>query len=142
MNNSIAPKWFVFVAVFALIWNLLGVAAFFFGPTMNADAMASLPQAQQDIYAATPFWAVVAFAIAVCGGALGSLLLVLKNALAKPVLMASLAAIIVQMFHAYFLANSWEVFGPGGTIMPIMVIIIAIGLVWLSCKAKENDWIS
>ncbi len=40
------------------------------------------------------------------------------------------------------MTDSYEVFGPGGMMMPIMVIVIAIYLVTLAAKAKANRWTS
>ena len=57
-------------------------------------------------------------------------------------LILSLLGIITQMVHAFFMSNSFEVFGPGGAIMPVMVMLVAIYLVWFSMKARENGWIS
>jgi MFS superfamily sulfate permease-like transporter len=56
--------------------------------------------------------------------------------------MLSLLGVVVQMFHSLFISNSFEVFGPGGMIMPIMVMTIAIYLVVLSKQAKEKGWIN
>ncbi|WNC67289.1 hypothetical protein RI845_12245 [Thalassotalea nanhaiensis] len=120
------PKWFTVVAVLALLWNLMGVMAFLQDPGATP---------------ATPIWVTMAFAFAVFGGALGCLLLLLKQALAKIILIISLASVLVQMFHAYFISNAWEVFGPGGAIMPVMVIVIAIYLVWLSQMAMQKSWL-
>lgn len=127
LNTPITPpKWFTVVTVLALIWNLMGVMAFF---------------QQQGTTPATPIWVIMAFAFAVFGGTLGCLLLMLKKALAKIILLVSLISVIVQMFHAYYISNAWEMFGPGGAIMPVMVIIVAIYLVWLSDKALQNFWL-
>jgi len=56
--------------------------------------------------------------------------------------MVSLAGIIVQNINSFFFANSWEVFGPEGAIMPVMVIAFAIYLITLAKKAKANGWTS
>jgi len=141
-NTSSAPAWFLIVGILALIWNLMGVAAYVMQVTMSPDAMAALPEAERALYETTPAWATAAFAIAVNGGALGCLFLVLKKSWAVPLLQLSLAGIAVQMFHAYFMTNSFEVFGPGSTIMPIMVIVVAVLLVWLAGSAKTKGWIN
>ena len=70
------------------------------------------------------------------------LLLVLKKNLAGIFLQLSLAGVLVQMFHSFFMSNSFEVFGPGGMIMPVMVLVIAIYLVTLAAKAKVHRWTS
>lgn len=139
MKNK-APTWFMVVAGVLLIWNLLGVMAYIMQVTMSPEALAALPEAQRQLYETTPAWATAAFAIAVNGGALGCLLLLLKRNLAGIFLKLSLAGVLVQMVHAFFMSKSFEVFGPGSMVMPIMVIIIAVFLVMLANKAKANRW--
>lgn len=141
-NENSIPKWFTVAAAFALVWNLLGVMAFIGQMTMTAEMLAELPPAEQALYESVPFWATIAFACAVFGGALGSLALLMKKSLAQPLLILSLAGVAVQMFHAFFISNSFEVFGPGGAIMPAMVLIIAIVLVRFVEKAKVNNWLT
>src|SRR2546429_619808 len=62
---------FWIIGAVALIWNVMGVINFF--GQMNADALAAMPKAQRAIIEGRPAWATGAFAIAVFGGALGSL---------------------------------------------------------------------
>lgn len=142
VSENKAPKWFMIVAVILLVWNLLGVMAYLMQVTMSPQVLATLPEAQLEILENTPAWATAAFAIAVNGGAIGCLLLVLKRNLAGFFLQLSLAGVLVQMFHSFFMSKSFEVFGPGGLVMPVMVIIIAIYLVTLAAKAKAHRWTS
>ncbi|MEO1137427.1 MAG: hypothetical protein AAFW68_12610, partial [Pseudomonadota bacterium] len=122
-------------------WNLAGVAAFIQEATMSDDAIAKLPEAEQALYTADPIWATSAFAIAVFGGALGSAFLLLKNKLAGPIFVASLAGIAVQMFHSFFVANSMAVYGPGAIVLPVMVLAIGVALVWWSGRLNAKGWI-
>jgi hypothetical protein len=140
-NLTKAANWFMVVVVLAIIWNGMGVMAYIMSVTMSAEDFLKLSQAEQDINNATPAWAKGAFAFAVFGGLLGSLLLLLKKSLALPVLIVSFIAILVQMYNAFFIQDSFAVFGPGGTIMPIMVIVIAFLLIWLAKSAKLKNWI-
>jgi hypothetical protein len=140
--NRDAPKWFMVVSVILLIWNLMGVMAYIAQVTMSPEALAALPEAERQLYETTPVWATAAFAIAVNCGALGCLLLVLKRNLAGLFLQLSLAGVLAQMFYAFFMSNSYEVFGPGGVVMPVMVIVIAIYLVLLAVRAKTHRWTS
>ena len=141
-ERSKAPKWFMIVAAVLLVWNLVGVMAYIMQVTMSPEVIAALPEAQRQLYENTPAWATAAFAIAVNGGALGCVLLLLKRNLAGLFLQLSLAGVLVQMFHSFFMSNSFEVFGPGGMVMPVMVIVIAIYLVWLAVSAKNRGWTS
>jgi hypothetical protein len=140
--NSTAPKWFVFLVIVLAIWNLMGVMAFVMQMTMTAEQIAVLPEKEQMLYQDIPLWVNIAFGCAVFGGALGCIALVLKKAIALPILFISLAGVIVQMFHAFVIANSFEVYGPGGTIMPIMVVVVALYLVWLANNAKVKGWLA
>jgi hypothetical protein len=140
--NRDAPKWFMVVSVILLIWNLMGVMAYIAQVTMSPEALALLPDEQRQLYETTPAWATAAFAVAVNCGALGCLLLVLKRNLAGLFLQLSLAGVLVQMYHAFFMIKSYEVFGPGSLIMPVMVLIIAIYLVLLAVRAKTHRWTS
>ena len=141
-QSQSVPGWFRIVAGLALVWNLLGVMAYIQQVYMSPEALATLPEAQRDLMESTPAWATAAFAIAVHGGALGCLALLLRKAWAIPLLITSLAAITVQMIYAFFISNSFEVFGPGGMIMPAIVIVVAVYLVWMSRSARTKGWIS
>jgi len=140
-NNKLPTSFYVISGV-ALAWNLLGVMAYVMQVTMTPEAMNALPEAQRMLIESTPVWATSAFAIAVNGGALGCLLLLLRQTWAYPVLIVSLAGIAVQMYHSIFIANSIEVYGPGSMIMPAMIIVVAVFLVWYAKGAKEKEWLS
>jgi hypothetical protein len=148
MNNTVnnssaaAPKWFIILAIVLVIWNLMGVMAFLMQMTMTVEQIAALPEKQQILYQDIPIWVNIAFGCAVFGGALGCIALAFKKALALAFLLISLVGVIMQMFHAFVLTKSYEVFGPGGAIMPMMVIIIALFLVWLTVNAKVKGWIA
>jgi hypothetical protein len=141
-NSSSAPKWFVILALVALVWNLMGVAAYVMQVTMPPEQMAALPEAQRALYESTPAWATAAFAIAVNFGVLGCFFLLLKRTWAYPFLLLSLAGVVLQMIHSFFMSKSLEVFGPSSAIMPIMVMVIAIYLVVLTRSAKAKGWLS
>ena len=136
------PVWFWVIGGVGLIWNLMGVMAYIAQVTMSPETLAGMGEAERELYANTPAWATGAFAIAVFGGSLGCLFLLLKKSWAGPAFMASLAGVLVQMFHSFFMSKSFEVFGPGVVIMPIMVILIAIFLVWYAIKAKARGWVT
>ncbi|MBV1922925.1 MAG: hypothetical protein KUG68_02735 [Flavobacteriaceae bacterium] len=143
MTTTNKPKVaFWIIAIIALIWNAMGVMAYIGQAYMTDDAKALLPEAQRELYENVPAWATAAFAIAVFGGLLGSLALIIKKKWAIPLFLLSLLGVLVQMVYNFFLSNNMDVYGPGGYIMPIMVIIIAIFLYMYSKKAKTNGWLN
>ena len=90
----------------------------------------------------TPAWVMGAFAIAVFGGFLGSLFLLLRKKIAKPIFLVSLIAIIIQMFYNVFLSGALDVYGPGAMVMPIMVIGFAIFILWYTKKIETDGLLS
>lgn len=139
---SNVPKWFLGVAIAALIWNLLGVFAYIVQMMITPEALTQLTAEERALFENTPAWATGAFAVAVWGGALGSLLFLLKKKSSKIVFIISLIGILVQMVHSFFISNNFDVYGPGAMIMPIMVIIVGVGLVWLSDKGVKEGWLN
>lgn len=140
-SSTKPPVWFWVVSVIALIWNLMGVMAYVAQVTMSPEALLALPENERALYEGVPAWATGAFALSVWGGALGSALLLLRRKLSTSVLIISLVGIVVQMYHSFFISNSIEVYGPGGMVMPIMILLIAIFLIWLSRRASALNWL-
>ena len=136
------PRSFMLISAGALVWNLLGVAAYISQVTMSETALAALPEGERLLYETIPVWATSAFAVAVNGSALGCILLLFKKSWAYPVLFVSLLGVLVQMVHSIFIANSIEVYGPGGMVMPVMVLLVSAYLVWFSRNAWQHRWIS
>lgn len=136
------PMWFTVVPAVLLVWNLVGVVVYISQVMMTPEALAALTDERRQLIENTPAWATAAFAVAVNFGALGCVLLLLRRSLAGLFLQLSLAGVLVQMFHSFFMSNSFEVLGPDGLVMPVMVIIVAIYLVVLAARAKAHRWTS
>jgi hypothetical protein len=135
------PTWFKIVAVMALLWNLLGCFAFFSDLRLSPEDLAKLPEAQQALYAARPGWAVAATAVAVFGGVLGSIGLLLGKKWALPTLVLSLLGILVQDFGLFVLAKGASLAGPVAVAIQGIVLAIGIGLVLLSRKGIARGWL-
>ena len=88
-EQSKPATWFWVVSVVALVWNAMGVVAYLGTVMMTPEAREAMTEPQRALLDATPAWATGAFALAVWGGALGSLLLVLRKKLATTVLIVS-----------------------------------------------------
>lgn len=135
------PTWFRIVAVLALLWNLLGCLAFVSDLRLSPEDMARLPAAQQALYAARPGWAVAATAIAVFGGALGSIGLLLRRSWAFPAFALSLLGILMQDVGLFVLADGASLAGPVAVAMQAVVLAVGIGLVLLSRKGIARGWL-
>ncbi|MBB1399525.1 hypothetical protein [Pseudoalteromonas sp. SG44-8] len=135
------PHWLKSVAWAALIWNFLGVIAFIMQMLMTPEMISKLPIEQQAAYSNTPIWSTIAFATAVFGGVLGCILLLLKKAIARVLFALSLAGIFIQQFYNFIVINSIELLGASAVFMPIFVVVIAIILLLLSHKGKQQGWL-
>jgi len=144
MSNTFTakmPKWFWVVSILALIWNLLGIMGFVANVNLSPEALAEYPVAEQEIYNNTPLWATMAFAIGVLAGTIGSLGLVLRKRWAKPILIVSLIAVLLQLFHGFILANGIKVYGPSRMIMPIVIVLVGVFLIWFANMAENRKMI-
>jgi len=137
-NAQTIPRSYWIVSSLALAWNLVGLAAYVAQVTMTAEGLGELPEAQRVMHESMPAWATAAFAIATTSGVLGSVLLLLRLTWAVPMFLISLAAVFVQMYHAYVLADAFALFGPAGVVQTALIIGVGVGLIWYSRDAKEK----
>lgn len=124
-----------------VVWNVMGVLAFVSQLLMTPEMIAQLPEAQQGAYKNTPTWSMVAYALAVFGGLLGSLMLALGKKLAFPLLVISLAGVLVQQFYNFVIIDSIALLGPSVVILPAVVVIISILLVVVSQRGVKAGWL-
>ncbi len=141
-TSQIVPVWFWIVSVGGLLWNLLGVMAFFMQVMISPEILELMPEAERALMQSTPGWAMGAFAIAVFCGTIGCIGLLLRQRWAKYLFVLSLLGIIAQNINAFFIQDSFAVFGPGGTMMVGLVALVALGLILLSVRADNNGWLS
>ena len=137
---SARPKWYLPVSILALLWNLMGCAAYLSDVMLTADDIAAMDATQQALYNSRPAWAVAATAVAVWGGAAGCVGLIMRKRWSAVLLELSLAGVIVQDIGLFILSGV----NPGGFVMAMQgfVLLIAILLVVLSRKAISRQWIS
>lgn len=132
---------FYLVSGVALLWNLIGVATYLTSVTMSPDALAQLPEAQRALHESTPAWVTGAYAIAVFGGTLGCVALLLRKAWAVPVFVVSLVAAIVQFGYSLLFTPMLDLIGASAAIFPIFVIAVAGFLVWYARSTRAKGWI-
>jgi hypothetical protein len=111
----------------------------FFGQ-MNPDLLATYRESERAIVESRPTWATGGFAIAVFGGALGCLLLMLRKSAAYYFFMASLLGVIVTMIHTLGVGIN---FGLGEILgIILMPLVVAVFLIWYAKQAESKGWIS
>ncbi len=132
---------FWIISIVALIWNIMGVMAYLGQAYMTDEALALLPEAEQNFYSNMPAWVTGAFAIAVFAGLLGCIALLLRKKWATPLFLISLIGVLGQAVYNFFVQDYIALSG-SRVAMPVMVIIISFFLLWYSKKATEKGWLS
>ena len=142
LEENKIPTWFWLIAAIMLIWNAMGIFAFISQMSMTQEAIDALPTAERELHAKYPMWTKIAFAIAVFGGLLGCIALLLKKKIAKPIFIISFVGIVIQMFHSLLIAKATDVYGPGAAAMPAMLIVLGAFLIWFSNHGIKKNWLS
>jgi hypothetical protein len=122
---------FWIVAIAGLIWNLMGSMNYIM--QTNPETVAQMPDVYQMIINGRPSWATAGFAIAVFGGSVGCILLLLRKNGAVPVFMLSLAGIVLTVIHATMLVG----------MVPSSVLSVLVGgaLLWYATIARRKNWL-
>ncbi len=124
------------IGAVALIFNVMGCINFF--SQMNAEAVAGMPEAYRAIVESRPAWATGAFAIAVFGGALGGLLLLLRKSAAYYVFIASLLGAVAAQIPFLGMAG----FPIEALVGGLMQLVVGAFLVWYAKWAERKCWVS
>lgn len=131
---------FWLIGAVALVWNVMGAINYMV--QMDANAIAAFPESHRAIIVGRPAWATGAFAIAVFGGTIGCILLLLRKPTAVYLFIASLVGVVVTMIHTIDVVGStagfslFEIF-----MMILMPLVVAAFLVWYSKHAEHRSWL-
>ncbi|MBM1107081.1 hypothetical protein JQC67_13090 [Aurantibacter crassamenti] len=136
------PVWFWVISVIALLWNLMGVFAYLADAYISVEDLTAMTQAQRELHESRPAWVTAAYAIAVWGGVLGCILLLLRKKIARPIILISLLGVIAQQVYIAFLSNTFEIYGSEALWLPIVILIFAVALVIFAKLAHSKNWLT
>ena len=125
---------FWIIGIGALLWNLMGVSAYLQQAYMTAEKLSSLTSEQNALFENTPAWVTAAFALAVFGGTLGCILLLLRKKLSSFLFVISFISLLGQIIYIVFMSNTLDVYGINGLIMPLLALPVTAFLIWYSKK--------
>jgi len=142
MNDSTeqtATPWHLWtVGIIGLLWSSVGALDFVMTQTKNEAYMSAFTPEQLDFFYGIPMWAIITWGIAVWGGTIGSIFLLIRKRLAVNLFLFSLIAMIVTSIQNYALSNGLEIMGDAFSLMFTGIIFIAsIGL-YLYAKAMSD----
>ena len=128
-----APAWLRIVAALGLIWNCIGVYNYLVTVGVIGGRAA---------VAAMPAWVTGAFAIAVFGGLLGSLGLLMLKRWSKLLLLLSFLAVAAMDVWTFLLRDRAGDLVGAELGLTIAVGLIALVLVWVAYSADSKGWLS
>ncbi len=136
------PALFWVISILALLWNLMGVMAYLGMTMMPVEALVeSYGQEYADVMATRPAWATGAFAIAVFGGLLGCIGLLLRKSWSKILFIISLLGVVVQNIWG-FMSGSFNLVGTSDKILTVLIIIVAVFLIWFAQKKTAKGYLN
>jgi hypothetical protein len=135
------PVWFWAIGVLALLWSAVGIKAFLADINQTPETLAAMSEAHRNLYEARPSWALLAYATAVFGGVLGSVALLIRRKFATVLFMLSLLGLIVQNHYSFGVARVRDLYPTSASILPAMVVVIAILLIWFARSATAKKWL-
>ena len=107
----------------------MGALDYVMTQTRNESYMSNFTPEQLQFFYSFPSWLVAAWAIAVWGGVLGSILLLMRISLAVWFYLVSLACMVVTAIHNYVFANGMEVIGDTfSLVFTAIIFIVAVAL--------------
>lgn len=143
MNDSVKlPVWFWIVGVILLLWGAAGIFAFYTQLTMPYDQMvAEMGKAAADCIKDMPGWLWWVYGIAVWGGVLGTIALLLQRNWARPIYLVSVVAVVVQFGHSFLVAHIQEIMGWGSAIFPAFIFAMGLFQLWFADWANKQGWL-
>ena len=137
-GGSAKTPWHLWlIGALALLWNAVGAFDYLMTQTQNEAYMGQFSPEQLEYFYGFPTWVVAAWAMAVWGSVLGSILLLLRKRAAAPVFLVSFLSMVVTSFHNFILTDGMDVMGVGGAIFSSFIFFFALGL-WLYARGMAD----
>ena len=115
----------------------MDTSAFVMRVFMYDEMLASLPADHQRLYRDMPTWVNVAFACEVFGGLVGCAALLLLRKWAWSLFVVSLIGTLAQTTNIWFLTDAIDVMGTPAIVMPLVAIVIAVVMLFLSIPRPD-----
>ena len=133
------PKHLWVIGVVTVLWNSVGAMDFVMTQTRNESYMAAFTPEQLEFFYELPTWVVAAWAVAVWGGVIGSILLLLRRGEAVWVFLASFIAMLITTIHNYGLSNGMEVIGDTfSLVFSAVIFVVALALFFYARSMKQQ----
>jgi hypothetical protein len=134
---------FWIVALFFLLWNLVGVLSFFTHTFISDASLAALPENERALYTQYPLWTTIVFGAAVFYGFTSALGLLMKKKWARIAASISFITVLIQMIHNVFYTDSIAVYGIIEAItMPVLLVVFSLLLLLYTNRGVKKGWLN
>lgn len=130
--------WYMPAALASALFMGLGCVAYLM--TVLADP-ATMELDQRAVLEAMPVWVTAAQAIAVWVGLAGAVLLVLKRKLAEPLMLISLAAVLVWLAGLLLVGSVREAMSANDLLVAIVVTALTWTIFWFARHSRQRGWL-
>lgn len=139
-GRSRAPVHLWIVGVLALLWTAMGCVDYLATQTRWEPymSMGEFTQEQLDYFYGFPAWVVAFWALAVWGGFLGSVGLLLRKSWAVWLYGLSLLGLAGTTVYSYLLSEGAEMMGTGGTIFTAVIWLVTLFLFWYAREQAKK----
>lgn len=135
------PVWFWIVAVLLLLWELIGCYFCLQQFRLGADAMPGATDYDRALNASLPVWYNWIYALGVGSGALGGLALLTKKAVAKPLYVVSLVAVLIQFGYLFATTDIIAAKGVWVTYFPAFIAVVGLFAIWVADRTIKRGWL-
>ncbi len=124
-----------------LLWNAFGCAMYLFDRLASEDAILAMENGEAMLAASKvyPIWASAAYAVAVWGGLLASIMLLIRKKLALSLFILSLIAAIICFIPSFTMAEMKAAGGSTYWLMPLIVILLGLfEVMWTRARVADG----
>lgn len=137
-NSPAKAPWHLWViGIVGTLWSAMGAMDYVMTKLQVESYMAAFTPEQLEFFYGFPMWVNAAWAIAVWGGVIGCIILLLRKSVAVEVLLVSLIAMVITAIHNYGLSNGLEVIGDTFSLVFTAIIFVASLGLYLYAKAMR-----
>ncbi|MGB5556876.1 MAG: hypothetical protein WBN04_02585 [Paracoccaceae bacterium] len=133
-----APWHLWVVGIASLLWNAGGAFDYYMTQTRNEAYMGQFTPEQLEYFYSYPAWSVAAWAVGVWLAVAGSVLLLLRSALALWAFVLSFLGLILTSVYSFGLAevSMTAIVGTEAAIFTAAIAIISVLLIWYARRMK------
>ena len=125
------------VGVLALLWSAMGAYDYLMTETRNEAYMSRFTPEQLEFFYGFPNWVVSLWAIAVWGGVLASIFLLLRKGFTAEIYLVSLVAMVITALWNYLFAGGLAVSGAFGLAFTVIIFVLSL-LLYLYARAMRT----